>query len=152
MARGLQAAQAAAKGQARNAAQKKAAMTSGEKAAEKARNNAIIAEKQRRSDLIKQGIDPDAGKEAPKKTWDDSYLKQYEVIDEEEEEKKEETLEEAKEASGAQEKKGHANANKQQAKAKEIKAPPLSHNAQKKANAEAANAEKGKKNKNKFSR
>ena len=143
MARGLQAAQAAAKGQARNKAQKNAAMTSGEKAAEKAANNAIIAEKQRRSDLIKQGIDPDAGKdEAPKKTWDDSYLKQYEPIDEEEE-KKEETLEEAKEASGAQEKKGHANADKQakqQAKAKEIKAPPvsaLSHTAQKKANAEA---------------
>lgn len=36
-----------------------------------------MREKQRRADLIKQGIDPDAKEEKPQKQFDQSYLKQY---------------------------------------------------------------------------
>ena len=36
-----------------------------------------MREKQRRADLKRQGIDPDADAEKPKKTWDESYLNQY---------------------------------------------------------------------------
>ena len=60
----------------------------------------IMREKQRKADLKKQGIDPDE-EQKPKKTWDDSYLKKYQVdygeedVSNQEEEKKEETLEEA---------------------------------------------------------
>ena len=64
----------------------------------------IMREKQRKADLKKQGIDPDEEVAQPKKTWDDSYLKKYQIdygeeeddMQKPEEEKKEETLEEAK--------------------------------------------------------
>ena len=46
-----------------------------------------MREKQRIADLKKQGIDPDADKDEPKKkTYDTSFLKQYEVFEDEDEE------------------------------------------------------------------
>ena len=51
-----------------------------------------MREKQRRADLKKQGIDPDAEDEAnkPKKQYDTSFMDQYNVEEDGEEEKKEE--------------------------------------------------------------
>ena len=56
----------------------------------------IMREKQRRAELKKQGIDPDADAAQPKKDYDTSFMKQYEYDygdeggDGDEEEKKEE--------------------------------------------------------------
>ena len=54
-------------------------------------NNAdVMREKQRRADLKKQGIDPDAEEtNQPTKQYDTSYLDQYNVEDGEEEKKEE---------------------------------------------------------------
>ncbi len=51
-----------------------------------------MREKQRRADLKKQGIDPDAEENAnkPKKQYDTSFMDQYNLEDDGEEEKKEE--------------------------------------------------------------
>ena len=55
----------------------------------------IMREKQRRADLIKQGIDPDADKqETQKKEYDTSYLDKYNLDDGDEENKEDETKEE----------------------------------------------------------
>jgi hypothetical protein len=53
-----------------------------------------MREKQRIADLKKQGIDPDADKvdEKPKKEYDTSFLKKYQ-LDEEEEETKDSPVE-----------------------------------------------------------
>ena len=50
----------------------------------------IMREKQRRADLKKQGIDPDADQEKPKKVYDTSFMDKYQYDYGEEEEKKEE--------------------------------------------------------------
>ena len=52
-----------------------------------------MREKQKKAELKKQGIDPDAVKEeAPKKKeYDDSFLKKFEFLDIEDEESKEES-------------------------------------------------------------
>ena len=54
-----------------------------------------MREKQKKAELKKQGIDPDAVKEeAPKKKeYDDSFLKKFEFLDIEDEESKEEKKE-----------------------------------------------------------
>ena len=77
----------------------------------------IMREKQRKAELRKQGIDPDE-QVKPQKTWDDSYLKKYQLdygeedVSNQEEEKKEETLEEAKMAPQQQNKGGQKKKNK----------------------------------------
>ena len=55
-----------------------------------------MREKQRRADLKKQGIDPDADECAnkPKKQYDTSYMDQYNLEQEEEEKKEEAETEE----------------------------------------------------------
>ena len=55
----------------------------------------IMREKQRRADLIKQGIDPDADKEdTQKKDYDTSYLDKYNFDYGDEENKEDEQKEE----------------------------------------------------------
>jgi|LakMenEpi03Aug12_release.lakeMendotaPanAssembly.Ray.scaffolds.fasta_scaffold687242_1 hypothetical protein len=54
-----------------------------------------MREKQKKAELKKQGIDPDANKEEvpKKKEYDDSFLKKFECLDIEDEESKEEKKE-----------------------------------------------------------
>ena len=86
MTRGNQRETDRAKAQARNAKNaKKEHVSASAKNTAQMTNAEIMREKQRRADLKKQGIDPDAEVEKPTKTWDDSYLKQYEIDDNEEE-------------------------------------------------------------------
>ena len=63
----------------------------------------IMREKQRRADLKRQGIDPDAEANAnkPAKQYDTSWMDQYNVVEEEEEEKKEEEQPEPESAQAA---------------------------------------------------
>ena len=49
----------------------------------------IMREKQRKAELRKQGIDPDAEDNKPKKQYDMSWMQQYQAPEEEEEKKDE---------------------------------------------------------------
>ena len=83
MTRGNQRETDRARAQARNAKHaKKEHVSQSAQVAQKMNNAEIMREKQRKADLRKQGIDPDAEVEKPKKTWDDSYLKQYDYQEE----------------------------------------------------------------------
>ena len=66
-----------ARAQARAAKHGKEKKQGGTNHQQAAMNNAdIMREKQRRAELKKQGIDPDA-EDKPKKTWDESYMNKY---------------------------------------------------------------------------
>ena len=60
-------------------------------------NADIMREKQRRAELKAQGIDPDA-QDKPKKEYDQSWMKQYEVPEDEEETEEEVPVEQAQAA------------------------------------------------------